>query len=266
MPRAMPRISAVARPGTHGRQDHAPHRLPARGAERQAGLAQAAGHHPQHDVRRPGDDRQDHHRQCHRRGEAGLGDAEVDDERRVDEQAGHDRRQRRHGLDDGADDPGEAGRRPRSCRSRRRRPSGSAMATAMPISISVPTIACSTPPRSNGSCGPTPDMSCVTKFRWNSAWYPRTNGKGHRGDQPEPGERRPRDDDGRRDPVGDDGAPGWSVPSSRGRARRTRRTSRGRTRAGPRTAAAYSYSDPGQAERARRGADQAGAVVERRGP
>ena len=53
-PRAMPRISAVARPGRGGRQHDPPHGLPLRRAERQARLAQAAGHDAQRDLGRRG--------------------------------------------------------------------------------------------------------------------------------------------------------------------------------------------------------------------
>src|SRR6478752_1330045 len=53
-------------------------------------------------------------------------------------------------------------------------PSGRVIATAMPTWISDPTTACSTPPRSKPSFGPTPDMSSVKKLRWTSADQPLT--------------------------------------------------------------------------------------------
>ena len=53
-------------------------------------------------------------------------------------------------------------------------PSGSVIATAMPTWISEPTMACSTPPLSKASFGPTPDMSWVKKLRWMSARQPLT--------------------------------------------------------------------------------------------
>ncbi len=52
-------------------------------------------------------------------------------------------------------------------------PSGIEMASAMLIWISVPTIACATPPTSSPSSGPANSMSWMKKFRCVSASQPR---------------------------------------------------------------------------------------------
>ena len=72
MPRATPRISAVARPGRAVGSTTCQTVRHRAGAEREARLAQAAGHDPEHDVGGPGDDRQHHHRERQGGGEAGA--------------------------------------------------------------------------------------------------------------------------------------------------------------------------------------------------
>src|SRR5437588_3756505 len=49
------------------------------------------------------------------------------------------------------------------------RPSGRAIATAIPTSIAEPATACTMPPWVSGDVGRTPAMSLVKKFRWLSA-------------------------------------------------------------------------------------------------
>ena len=93
--------------GPRGRQDDPPYRLPLGGAEREACLPQAAGDDPERNVGRARDDRQHHHRQGHRRGEASPLEAEGEDQHRVDEQASQDVGQCGHRLDDGPHDSGK---------------------------------------------------------------------------------------------------------------------------------------------------------------
>ena len=94
-------------------------------------------------------------------------------DRRVDEQARHDRRQRRHGLDDGAHEAREAAGNLVEEHGASVMPSGTVIASAMPISHRVPAMACVMPPTVSGCSGPAFDMSWVKKFRCGSAVRPR---------------------------------------------------------------------------------------------
>ena len=84
---------------------------------------------------------------------------------RVDEQAGDDRRDRAHRVDDRAAPGGRGVRRSRSGTARSRMPSGTEMNTARPTCSSVPTIACAPPPSVAALSGPTNSWVSVKKLR-----------------------------------------------------------------------------------------------------
>ncbi len=113
-------------------------------AQRQRRLAQAVGHQPQHLLGGAGDDRQHRDRDRERGGEAG--EAELDDPDRVDEQAGDDRGDAAHGVDEDRAPAAAAARRSRSGRSRTGSPAAPRSGTARPTCSSVPTMACAAPP------------------------------------------------------------------------------------------------------------------------
>ncbi len=121
-----------------------------------------------------------------------FGKPELDDQEDVDEQAGQDLRQRGHRLDDGADQARSPGLRPRSCRPRCRCRAARRSTTAMPTSMTVPTMAWKMPPWVSGAVGETPAMSCVKKLRWTRACQPLDERVDDRGAEGE-------DDDGGRD-------------------------------------------------------------------
>ena len=174
MARAMPRMNAVARPG---RASAAPRARPSplRRAEREARLPQAARHDPQHDLRRPRDDRQHHHAQGHPGSEALRWTAQGNDQERVDEQSGNDVGQRGHRLDHCPDDLarpaadlGHVDRVPR--------PSGSETAVRCRArSASRRSRAGCRRGHERRRCGA--DAACVKKFRWCTAGQPLTDVK-----------------------------------------------------------------------------------------
>ena len=93
-----------------------------------------------------------------------LGMPNADDQQGVDEQAGQDLGQRRHGLDDGADRL--RARPPTSVMyTAVPIPSGTEMTTAIPTSITVPTMAWRIPPWVQRGRRATPAMSWVIEAR-----------------------------------------------------------------------------------------------------